>query len=111
MRAYDLVNWDFLTHLLSCFGLPAKFINWTRECITSSRFFIALNGSLAGYCEGRKGLRQGDSLSPYLFVLAMEVFSKHMEEYVVKRADFKFHYRCSKMRLTHLYFADDLLIF
>jgi len=46
-------------------------------------------------------------LSPFLFVLAMEVFSKQMEEYAVKRADFKFHYRCSKMRLTQMCFVDD----
>lgn len=91
----------FYIHLLACFRFPAKFINWTRECITSLRFFIAVNGSLAGYFEGRKGLSQGDSLSPYLFVLGMEVFSKLMEKYVVKRADFKFHYRRSKMRLIN----------
>jgi hypothetical protein len=78
MKAYDSVNWEFMIHCLHCFGFPMKFLNWIKECITSPRFSICLNGTLVGYFEGKKGLRQGDPLSPYLFVLAMEVFSRIM---------------------------------
>jgi hypothetical protein len=85
--------------------------NWIKMRITSPRFTISLNGTLVGCFKGGKGLRQGDPLSPYLFVLSMEVFSRLMEEYTIKGSGFKFHYRCSRMNLTHLCFADDLLLF
>jgi hypothetical protein len=111
MKAYDSVNWNFILHSLACFGFPAQFVSWIRECITSPRFSVALNGSLVGYFEGRKGLRQGDPLSPYLFVIAMEILSRLLSDYVDRNAGFSFHHKCSGVNLTHLCFADDLLIF
>ena len=70
-----------------------------------------MNETLVGYFEGKKGLRHGDSLSLYLFVLAMEVFARIMADLTAEGLDFKFHPKCLKLRLTHLCFADDLLIF
>jgi hypothetical protein len=111
MKAYGSIKWDFMMHSLHCFGFPGKFLMWIKECITSHRFTICLNGTPVGYFEGKKGLRQGDPLSPYLFVLAMEVFARIMVGLTVEGLGFKFHHKCLKLRLTHLCFADDLLIF
>jgi hypothetical protein len=111
MKAYDSVNWEFMIYCLHCFGFPEKFLSWIKECITSPKFSICLNGTLVGYFEGKKGLRQGDPLSPYLFVLAMEVFSRIMNVSTGTDSGFKFHPYCFKVKLTHLCFADDLLIF
>jgi hypothetical protein len=110
MKAYDSVDWEFILHCLTCFGFLAKFTNWVKVCITSPRFSISLNGSLIGYFPGGKGLRQGDPLSLYLFVLATEVFTRIMDDHARKGSGFQFHFRCSRMRLTHLCFADDLLV-
>jgi len=71
---------------------------------------MALNGSLVGYFPGQKGLRQGDPMSPYLFVITMEVLSLLLEE-ATADPQFGFHLRCHFLQLTHLCFADDLLIF
>jgi hypothetical protein len=111
MKAYDSINWEFILHCLHCFGLPLRFIGWIKECITSPRFSLSLNGTLVGYFEGKKGLRQGDPLSPYLFVIAMELFSRIMADRTGGNSRFHFHHRCSQLKLTHLCFADDLLIF
>jgi hypothetical protein len=88
-----------------------KFTNWNKKCISSPRFSISLSGTLVGYFKGEKGLRQGDSLSLYLFVKAIEIFRKIMEDWTGGVSGFKFHHRCSRVKLTHLCFTDDLLIF
>ena len=111
MKAYDSINWDFMLHCLHCFGFPMKFLSWIKECITSPKFSICLNGTLVGYFEGKMGLRQGDPLSPYLFVLVMEVFSRILADHTGGGSGFRFHAKCLKLNLTHLCFVDDLLIF
>jgi hypothetical protein len=110
-KAYDSINWEFILHCLLCFGAPKKFVTWTRECTTHPSYSIALNGTLVGYFKGRKGRRQGDHMSPYLFVIAMEVLCLLLEEETSINPLFEFHPRCAGLRLNHLCFADDLLIF
>lgn len=74
-KAFDSINWDFIINLLEAAGFPPIFINWIKGCITTTWFSAAINGSLVGFFKGRKGIRQGDPLSPYIFVLVMEVFT------------------------------------
>ena len=73
-------------------------------------FSVAINGSLEGYFHGRSGIRQGDPLSPYVFVLCMEVLTCLLNK-LQDDKDFSFHPSCEKIRLNHLCFADDLFIF
>ena len=73
-------------------------------------FSISINGGLVGYFKGAKGIRHGDPLSLYLFVLAMNVCSMLLDA-SAKHGVFQFHPKCKKITLTHLYFANDLLIF
>jgi hypothetical protein len=108
MKAYNSVNWNFIIHFLFCFGFPLRFINWIKECITFPRFSISINGTLVGYFKGAKGLWQWDPLSSYLFVIAIEVFSRIMGELTGSNSGFKFHPRCFKLQLTHLCFVDDM---
>ena len=90
--------------------LPNQFIKWIRGCITTSKFSLFISRGLLGYFKREKRVRQRNPLSPYFFVIAMNVLSKLLDSAVVHRV-FSFHPKCKKIHLTHLSFVDDLLIF
>ena len=96
--------------LLEAQDFPLVFREWVKECITSPRFSMSINGELAGFFKGKKGLRQGDCISPYLFIMVMEALSKILEKAAVQ-GKIKLHPKCEDPKVTHLLFADDLLIF
>lgn len=69
-----------------------------------------INGGLEGFFPGKRGLNEGDLLSPFLFVLAKEVMSRKLVA-MSKERIFSYHPKCHRTPLTHLCFADDLMIF
>ena len=96
--------------MLKVLKFPSQFIGWIRSCITKPWYSLSINGGLVGYFKGRRGVRQGDPLSPYLFVIGMNVLSSLLDA-AVAYGVFSYHPKCKKINLTHLCFADDLLIF
>lgn len=72
---------------------------------------VKINGALEGFFESKSGLRQGDPLSPYLFVLAMEVLSAYLKKDLSENSSFSHQWKTKEIQLTHLMFADDLLLF
>ncbi|XP_028120126.1 uncharacterized protein LOC114317568 [Camellia sinensis] len=110
MKAYDTVIWEFIIDVLKAMAFLLSMISWIKACITSPSFSICINGSLHGYFKGTRGLRQGDPMSPYLFVLAMEILARILTE-KSKHHLFKFHWKCEKTKIVNLCFADDLMIF
>ncbi|GKB06393.1 hypothetical protein Tco_0834626 [Tanacetum coccineum] len=74
-KAYDTVDWRFLRFILKRFGFHSIMIKWIMACVTSASFSICINGNVHGYFMGKRGLRQGDLLSPYLFTLVMEILT------------------------------------
>ncbi|KAL2224782.1 UNVERIFIED_CONTAM: putative mitochondrial protein [Sesamum indicum] len=110
-KAYDTVEWDFLLSVLQLFGFPETFSRWVEECISSPSFSVGMNGKPHGYFAGARGLRQGDPLSPYLFVLVMEVLHMGILQLIEQDMKFAFHWKCDDLRIFQLGFADDLLLF
>ncbi|GJX27994.1 RNA-directed DNA polymerase, eukaryota, reverse transcriptase zinc-binding domain protein, partial [Tanacetum coccineum] len=109
-KSYDTVSWSFLEKILNNFGFPSSMIQWIMVCISTPKFSICVNGERFGYFKRGRGLRQGDPISPYLFTLIMEVLNMFLKDEIAKERNFKYHFGCKKLKITHLCFADDLLV-
>nr|GEW22281.1 hypothetical protein [Tanacetum cinerariifolium] len=72
---------------------------------------LLINGERVGYFKWGRGLRQGDPISPCLFTLVIEVLNLLIKKNTKENGNFKYHYGCKRLEITHLYFADDLLVF
>ncbi|CAH9135062.1 unnamed protein product [Cuscuta epithymum] len=109
-KACDTVSWGFLDRVLRQIGLPDMFVNWIMECVSTSSFSISINGVLHGWFEGKRGLRQGDPMSPMLFVICLEYLSRMLD---IKTSVLTFchHPLCFKVKISHLAYADDLMLF
>ena len=90
-------------------GFPDKFIDWIMIRLTSPKFSLVINGCPNGYFASKRGLRQGDPMSPLLFVICMEYLSRILHK-LREDSEFQFHPRCKGMKLTHMCFADDLIL-
>ena len=113
-KAYDHVNWDALFYLLGRVGFGVKWRGWIKACITTVHFSIIVNGSLVGFLGSSCGLRQGDPLSPLLFVLIMEVLSRILKKTEECGLLSGFHVgpvNSIRVRISHMLFADDTILF
>ncbi|GKC50552.1 RNA-directed DNA polymerase, eukaryota [Tanacetum coccineum] len=107
-KAYDSVRWDFLGDVLNRFGFGAKWCGWIQECLRSSRGSVLVNGSTTEEFQFYKGLKQGDPLSPFLFILVME--SLHLSFKRVEDAGMFNGIKInSSMTLSHMFYADDAI--
>ena len=110
-KAYDRVEWEFMEKVMRKMGFNNRWVDLIMECITSASYSILINGEPHRKIKASRGLRQGDPLSPYLFLMC----TKGLHGLINKAAsngDIKGVSICRNgPKLTHLLFADDSLIF
>nr|GEX27808.1 hypothetical protein [Tanacetum cinerariifolium] len=71
-KAFDSVRWKYLDFVLLNLGFGSKWLSWIRACLSLSRASVLVNGSPTLDFSIKRGLKQGDPFSPFLFILVME---------------------------------------
>jgi hypothetical protein len=79
------------------------------KCVETTSFSVCINGNLFGFFQGKCGVRQGDPLSPYLFIICMEYFSRLLK-INTQHSGFHFHPKCQALGISHFGFAEDILL-
>ena len=110
-KAYDRVEWGFLKQVMIRMGFHERWISMIMECISTVSYSLLINGEPTGLITPTRGLRQGDPISPYLFLLCAEGLNG-----LLKTAANQGHIHgvslCLKgPKITNIFFADDSLLF
>jgi len=110
-KAYDSIDWGYLEEVMVKMGFPTLWRKWMKECFGTTSASVLVNGSPTGEFALGRGLRQGDPLSPFLFLLAAEGFNVLMESLKVNNLFTGYMVGSTDMTVvSHLQFADDTLI-
>lgn len=110
-KAYDRLEWEFIKLVFQRLGFHPTWVNWIMQCVTTVSYAYLINGSPKGKVKPQRGIRQGDPLSPYIFILCSEVLSglcmKAQDEGSLQGI------RVAKgsPQINHLLFADDTMFF
>ena len=109
-KAYDMVDWRFLCKTLEAFGFSKQWINLIFKFISTTRISVLVNGTPEGFFEVSRGIRQGDPLSPFLFIIMAEAFGRAITKaYRIK--EIKGVTVTKNMpNITHQQYADDTIL-
>lgn len=111
-KAYDVLDWSYIKACLLQFGFSIGWCDIIMNCITSSSFSVLVNGSPSDFITPSRGIRQGDPLSPYIFILCMKPFIRHCNALAsASKTNVGILSSPRGFRISNLVFADDCLIF
>ena len=110
-KAYDRVEWSFIEKIMERMGFHEKWINIIMQYISTVSYSMLVNGVAYGSIIPSRGLRQGDPLSPYLFLLCADGFSSLISDVARNKMLSGISICRGCPMITHLFFADDSLLF
>ena len=110
-KAYDRVNWEFIRTILLHLGFDEVFTGWIVACISSVSFEVLVNGGKTEGFTPNRGLRQGDPLSSYLFILGQEIFSRMLEHELRNKNLNGIKTSSNGPTISHLMYVDDIILF
>ncbi|CAM8916564.1 unnamed protein product [Rhodiola kirilowii] len=109
-KAYDRVEWRFLEFILLRFGFKDNWVNMILKFVSGVRYAVCINGRITSTFAPERGLRQGDPLSPYLFIICSEWLSYSLLNLHMERCIEGIQISRNAPYVTHLMFADDCLL-
>ena len=110
-KAYDRMEWCFIHKVLQAYHFPQSLIRVIMSCVISTRVCILFSGGKLEAFNPLRGLRQGDPLSPYIFILCMEYLGHLIEKKCMEGVWKPLQASRSNIGISHLFFADDLILF
>lgn len=108
-KAFDSINWEYLDSILTRMGFGSKWCLWIRGCLNSSHASVNVDGSPTNEFKISKGVRQGDPLSPFLLIIAMEALNAAIEAAKDKGLFKGVQIPNGDPILSHLFYVDDAL--
>ncbi|GKA15089.1 putative RNA-directed DNA polymerase, eukaryota, reverse transcriptase zinc-binding domain protein [Tanacetum coccineum] len=109
-KAFDTVSWKYLDHMLLSLGFGSKWRRWIQVCLHSARSSVLVNDSLSSEFLIKRGLRQGDPLSHFLFIIVMEGLHIAMQNAVCSGLIREAEIGTSGHKISHLFYTDDVVI-
>ena len=110
-KAYDQVEWLYLQKTMEKMGFCQQWIQLVMNCICTASYSILVNKEPKGDIRPSRGIRQGDPLSPYLFLICSEGLNRQIQKAARDDLIRGFSLCRSGPKITHLFFANDTLLF
>lgn len=110
-KVFDSISWNFISQVLKVVNLPEQWIKLINSYLHSMEYIPIINGNKTTPFKPTRGIRQGDHLSPYIFILAIEYLSTQIQEVVSSSTRKPFKLKSHNLQISLLLFADNIVLF